>query len=119
VEDGALRSYDGGWADLVRQREEAASPPAERDPAPPKKAKASRPAAQRRGPSELDRVEARVDELERHVAALEVKLAEDWSDMDVLAAHRAARDELQAQLARWEELFAAVQDGRAASEPGT
>ena len=25
--------------------------------------------------------------------------------MDVLASHRAARDELQALLARWEELF--------------
>ena len=27
--------------------------------------------------------------------------------MDVLAAHTAAREELQAQLARWEELFEA------------
>ncbi|HJU48330.1 MAG TPA: ABC-F family ATP-binding cassette domain-containing protein, partial [Gaiellaceae bacterium] len=47
VEDGALRSYDGGWADLVRQREEAASPPAPA-PAPAKRAKAARPGPQRR-----------------------------------------------------------------------
>jgi hypothetical protein len=39
------------------------------------------------------------------VASLEEKLAADWANMDLLHAHRAARDELQAQLARWEELF--------------
>ena len=43
------------------------------------------------------------------MAALEAQLAADWTDMDLLAAHRAARDELQAQLARWEELFEAAQ----------
>ncbi len=59
----------------------------------------------RRGPSELERTEARITQLEQHVEQLEAKLAEDWTDMDVLTAHRAARDELQALLARWEELF--------------
>jgi hypothetical protein len=29
--------------------------------------------------------------------------------MDVLSAHRAARDQLQELLARWEELFASAQ----------
>ena len=43
------------------------------------------------------------------MAELEAKLAADWTNMDVLASHRAARDELQALLARWEELFEAVQ----------
>ena len=33
------------------------------------------------------------------------RLAGDWSDMDVLTAHRAARDELQKLLLRWEVLF--------------
>jgi ATP-binding cassette subfamily F protein 3 len=108
VEDSTLRSYDGGWADLVRQRGETAAPPS---PGPkPRKPRPERPRPQRRTPSELDRVEVRIDELERHVSALEVKLAADWSNMDVLAAHRAARDELQSQLARWEELFEAAQE---------
>jgi hypothetical protein len=35
--------------------------------------------------------------------------------MDVLASHRAARDELQGLLARWEELFEAGQAGGAES----
>ena len=42
---------------------------------------------------------------------MEERLAVDWADMDLLTAHRAARDELQRQLARWEELFAAAQTG--------
>ena len=33
------------------------------------------------------------------------KLADDWADVETLQAHRAARDELQTMLARWEELF--------------
>ena len=114
VEDGTLRSYDGGWADLVRQREK------ERAPAPvqarPKKPRPERARPRRREPSELDRVEAQVAELERRVTTLEEQLAGDWSNMDVLAAHRAARDELQAQLTRWEELFEAAQDGRVVTE---
>jgi hypothetical protein len=43
--------------------------------------------------------------VERRISELEGKLAGDWSDMDVLTAHRAARDELQELLARWEVLF--------------
>jgi hypothetical protein len=39
------------------------------------------------------------------LAGLERKLADDWADVETLQAHRAARDELQAMLARWEELF--------------
>jgi ATP-binding cassette subfamily F protein 3 len=106
IEDRGLRSYDGGWADLVqarrRESEQAAPPP----PAPPRPAKQRQA---RRRPSELEQVEARIGELERRVETLEARLAEDWTDMDTLASHRAARDELQALLARWEELFAAEQ----------
>jgi ATP-binding cassette, subfamily F, member 3 len=107
IEEHALRSYEGGWADLVRtrareSREEALAVPEAKPPARPSK---PRPARQR--PTELDRVETRIGELERHVAALEEKLAADWTDMDVLTAHRAARDELQTLLGRWEELFEA------------
>ena len=42
---------------------------------------------------------------DRVVAELERRLADDWGDVETLAAHRRARDELQALLARWEELF--------------
>ncbi len=108
IEERTLVSYDGGWADLVRSREEARDTVPESAQAVARKPKAERPKKERQGPSELERVEARVGELERRVATLEAKLAEDWTDMDVLTAHRTARDELRQELARWEELFDAA-----------
>ena len=39
------------------------------------------------------------------IAELERQLADDWSNVDVVAAHRRARDELQSLLTRWEQLF--------------
>jgi uncharacterized coiled-coil protein SlyX len=50
-------------------------------------------------------VEARIAAQEERVAELEGKLAGDWSDLELLTAHRAARDELQSLLDRWENLF--------------
>jgi hypothetical protein len=43
--------------------------------------------------------------LEARIAELERSLAQDWADVDTIAAHRRARTELQERLARWEELF--------------
>ena len=39
---------------------------------------------------------------------LEEKLALDWTDTETIAAHAAARAELQALLARWERLLEGV-----------
>src|ERR671930_100585 len=104
IEDGELHSYDGGWADYVRAREARTAPLPPPPPAPPKKQKATpKPTPAR--PSELDRVEAEIAAREEAVSELERRLADDWSDVEPLAAHRRARDELQALLARWEELF--------------
>ena len=54
-----------------------------------------------------------VGDREHHVsvstAELERKLAEDWSNVDVLAAHKRSRDALQALLERWETLFEEAQ----------
>ena len=102
-ENLTLRSYEGGWADLERERSEAATAPEER-PRQRKAAKTRRQPA-RRAPSELEQLEVRIAELEGRIAGLERELAEDWADPDVLAAHRAARDELAALLERWEVLF--------------
>jgi ATP-binding cassette, subfamily F, member 3 len=114
IEARQLHSYDGGWADYVRVREERRA--ADADPRPPRrrqakpKAEAARPrppvAAQ---PSELQRVEAEIAERERVVADLEQRLAEDWSDVATLTEHRRARDELQSLLRRWETLFERAQ----------
>jgi ATP-binding cassette, subfamily F, member 3 len=114
VEERRLRSYDGGWADLVRAQAEQAEQAVATDaaaPAPKPQPRRAEGAAQRSSRSELQVVEDRIAALERRVAELESKLAEDWSNVDVLAAHRAARDELRSQLSRWEELFDDAQAG--------
>jgi ATP-binding cassette, subfamily F, member 3 len=105
VEDGTIRSYDGGWADYVRRRDEVTAPVvAVSEPKARPKAKPAAPKRQT-GPSELERIEAEIAAREHAVTELEERLAEDWADADAVAAHRTARDELQALLARWEELF--------------
>ena len=108
VEQRGLRSYKGGWADLVREREAGVVEPVAPTPVKPKREK-PKAKPRRKQPTELERVERRIGELERQVAVLEERLAADWTEMDTLTAHRAARDELQRELARWEELFAAAQ----------
>ena len=65
-------------------------------------------------PSELEAVEKLVAELEVKVAEVEARLAADWTNLDVLAAHTAAQEELQKQLARWEALFEAEGAGSGA-----
>jgi ATP-binding cassette subfamily F protein 3 len=105
IEDGALRSFDGGWADYVRARDTKGPAPATDAAAPPrpKKPRAEKPRP--RGPSELEALEAEIQRKEEAVKSLEEQLAGDWSNVDALANHRRARDELQSLLSRWERLF--------------
>jgi ATP-binding cassette, subfamily F, member 3 len=116
IEDETIRSYDGGWADYVRAREAriASAPPLLVSDT--KKAPTSRgshiPVKVSTGPKrpgELERVEAEIARQEETVADLERRLADDWSDVELLAAHRAARDALQSLLDRWETLFEQAQ----------
>jgi ATP-binding cassette subfamily F protein 3 len=102
IEDGTLSSYDGGWAEYVRKR----APEPEPAPAPPPKPAKPRPARPvKPKPTPLELLEAEIARSEQRVAELEGRLAEDWSNMDLLTAHRAARDDLAALLARWETMF--------------
>jgi len=106
IEDGELHGYDGGWAEMLRRREERAARETPL-PAPPKTKPAKpspRPKPRR---SELERIEAEIAAREAEVAELETKLAADWTDVDVLAAHKRSRDALTALLERWEALFEA------------
>ena len=104
IEGGKLSSYDGGWAEYVRRREEIDAPEPAPEPEPKQpKARPSRPGPKRA--TELERIEAQIAEGEERVAELERQLADDWGDMAKLSAHRKARDELQALLERWEQLF--------------
>jgi ATP-binding cassette subfamily F protein 3 len=106
IEGLELRSYDGGWADLERERSEGSAGVMEGEP--PKERKPPReraPRKRREAPTELELTEGRIAELEARVSELEARLAKDWTNMDVLTAHRAARDELAGLIARWELLF--------------
>jgi ATP-binding cassette, subfamily F, member 3 len=104
VEALGVQSYPGGWADYVRAQEEPEPEPA---PPAPKQRKPKPPRPHRPQPSPLELVEKEVARAEARVNELEAKLAEDWGDMDLLSAHRAARDDLQALLERWESLMEA------------
>jgi ATP-binding cassette, subfamily F, member 3 len=106
IEDRRLVSYDGAWADLERERSARAAatarPPRERAAKPPS---TPLPGKREAPPSPLAELESTIEAVEARVAQLEAKLAEDWTDTDTLTAHRAARDELQGLLRRWEALF--------------
>ena len=104
IEEGALRSFDGGWAEYARHREEPE--PVREEPKPRKeKPRRERPAR----PSALEQLEGRISRQEEAVAELERQLADDWSDVEKLAAHRRAREELQGLISRWERLFEEAQ----------
>jgi ATP-binding cassette, subfamily F, member 3 len=104
VEERRLVSSDGGWADYVRTREERNTPTPAAVAAPKAKPKAkAKPARPKQSPIEL--IEAEIARAEQRVTDLEQKLADDWTDVELLAAHRSARDDLQALLGRWERLF--------------
>jgi len=103
VEEGRIASYPGGWADYVRAQEhEAAAVAAPPKPKPEKAKRAEKPK-----PTPLELVEAEVGRAEERVANLERRLADDWGDAELVAAHRSAREELAALINRWEALFEA------------
>ncbi len=102
VENGTLRAYDGGWAELLARRAELET----RTPPPrpePRRSPSGKPVRGERDP--VAAIEARIEEQERTIATLEARLADNWSDADLVAAHRAARDELHRLLAEWEPLL--------------
>jgi ATP-binding cassette, subfamily F, member 3 len=120
IEAGTIRSYDGGWADYVqasplwtKSSNVGADPVSETGlETSRRKTRPERPRTERTRPkraTELEQVEAEVAKQEQTVADLERKLADDWGDLELLTAHRAARDELQALLDRWETLFEQAQ----------
>ena len=105
IEEGTIRVYDGGWADLVRAREEREEPKPEPGRKEPKPKPSARPKA---GRDPLAELEAEVEQAEQEVARLEEELATDWTNAETIAAHARARGELKAMLARWERLLEEV-----------
>jgi ATP-binding cassette subfamily F protein 3 len=101
IEGTDLVSYPGGWAEYRERSAPEAEPP------PPPRAKTRRRAEKKQEQSPLELVEREIERGEERVAELERQLAEDWTNVDLVTAHRAARDDLAALLARWEALFEA------------
>jgi ATP-binding cassette subfamily F protein 3 len=99
IEGQTIQVYPGGWADYLRARSTAAESEEPRLRPAKIKAPRARPAI-----DPLQEIEAAIEAQERIVAELEAALAVDWNDADKIAAHRRARDDLQALLARWETL---------------
>jgi ATP-binding cassette subfamily F protein 3 len=109
IEDGTMRAYDGGWADLVRARaERVGEVPADERPARAEKPRAASAAARKPVPDPVAAVEAEIERKEKEIAELETRLAVDWADADALDQHRRAREELQDLFARWEALLEEV-----------
>jgi ATP-binding cassette subfamily F protein 3 len=116
LEDRRLRSYDGGWPEYLRAREErqAAAAPGRAEPA--RARRRPRPA----GPSKNAR--RRLAELEREVEAAEASLREledeladpaRWSSTELTSVsaerHAAAKRAVEEAYARWEEAAAGAQ----------
>ncbi len=108
IEDGVVNGYDRGWADYVRASE-ARSSVSDTPPRPVEPRRKSVSDTRRKEPTDLERIEAQIAAQEETVAGLEQQLAEDWGNVELLAAHTAARDELQRLLDRWEALFEETQ----------
>ncbi len=116
IEDGTVRSYDGGWADYARLVSERAVSRGQsqgqsqghsqrQSPVPAKADRKAVPAAAAKRPRDLVEMEAEIEAKEREVADLERALADDWANVDTAAAYRHAREELEGLIARWEQLF--------------
>ena len=83
-------------------------------PSPPSRSRRSRRRRGRRaerpkGPTPIELVEREIARTEERIADLERQIADDWTNIDLVNAHRAARDDLTALLARWEDLFEQAQ----------
>src|SRR3954452_18145835 len=115
VEDNALRSYVGGWAEYLRVREERVQDERTAKRAKPKPAQTpARPSsAARNGPSKnqrrrAERLEAEIAAAETELARLEDELADPsrWADADAVA--RSTREHERAKAAV-ERLYAQLE----------
>jgi ATP-binding cassette, subfamily F, member 3 len=94
VQDGALRSYAGGWADYARVREERAA-----EQAPPPRPRKGKP---RRAPDHAQqaaRLEREIEAAETSLAELEDELADPAAWADHATADAASRRHAEAQRA--------------------
>jgi ATP-binding cassette subfamily F protein 3 len=122
VEDGTLRSYEGGWADYVRERDErqaAEGPPngaaaaKAKTPAPARNgasAAKSKPARSKNAVREAQKLEREIEAAEAALQALEDELGDPaiWTEPARAAAaterHEAAKRAVEELYARYERV---------------
>ena len=114
IEDGGLRSYEGGWADYLYAREQReAAEKAASEPAPAPKAP-KRASAQAAGPSKnarraQEQLERDIEVAEAALASLEDELADPsaWAEPGRAAQsaerHEAAKAQLAQLYEKWEK----------------
>ncbi len=101
IEDGTIRVYDGGWAELLEARTAQFQ-----EEEPPRRERKTTPAKTPNVKADpLAELEAQIEAQEQVIARLESELADDWGDVDRIAAHKHARAELHTLLERWETLL--------------
>jgi ATP-binding cassette subfamily F protein 3 len=103
IEDQAVVSFPGGWAEVLERRAPEPAAPKE-----PRQKREKPPPPRPKGPTPLELVEREIARTEERIAELERKLADDWTNVDLVSAHRAARQDLTALFERWESLLESV-----------
>jgi ATP-binding cassette subfamily F protein 3 len=113
VEDRTLRSYEGGWPEYLRVREERADAERQAKRGKPADAKKAPPATAAAGPSknakqQASKLEAEIEAAEAKLRTLEQELADPnaWNDprsaQKSTRRHVEAKQALEALYARWE-----------------
>ena len=92
IEDGELPRYDGGWAEMLRRREERAARAAAAARRRPRsrRSRSAKPAPKKRAPERARAARGGDRRPGGGGRRLEPKLADDWTNVDLLAAHRGA-----------------------------
>jgi ATP-binding cassette subfamily F protein 3 len=108
LEDGRLRSYDGGWAEYVRAREEREAPAAPRKAAAPRRERVKAGGPSKNARRRLVELEREVERAEAALRALEDELADPgrWSSPnrtgESAERHAAAKRAVEEAYANWE-----------------
>ena len=112
LEDGELRSYEGGWQEYLRAREERAAAPAKRRAPAPKRERAKTSGPSKNERRRLLELERQVESSEASLRALEDELADPsrWGSPDLTGQsaerHAAAKRAVEEAYARWEQASA-------------
>ena len=112
LEDGNLRSYDGGWQEYLRAREERSTAPTKRRAPTPKRERAKQSGPSKNARRRLVELEREVERSEASLRKLEDELADPsrWGSPDVTGEsaerHAAAKRAVEEAYARWEEATA-------------